>query len=116
MKTFYIYDSYEVLNRICVPLAPKGAMLYNRVIQNMNNNDLYSLAYALPLYMKVGIFALVLSFLIVLMTMFCAGFTTCCVFLFLALGLMVGGCMILVNLFHTGAFNDPFNAIRLNYI
>ena len=73
-------------------------MLYNRVINNLNHNDVYSLTYAYSLYLKVGIIVLIFSMLIVLFTMLCPGLMICFVFLWLAFSFLLAGIMLFMNL------------------
>lgn len=91
-------------------------MLYHRVINNVNHSDLLSLAYAIPLFAWVGLAVLIFSLFFILFTIFCTGLMTFCMFFILALSLIFVGVMLILNLFYTGAFNDPFNAFRLNYL
>lgn len=116
LKPFYIYDSQTVLDRICAPVNPKSAMLYNRVTHRINNSDLLSLFYALPLFTWVAFAVLFLSFMFILFTIFCTGLMTFCLFFILSLSLICVGFIFVLNLLHTGAFNDPFNALRLYYL
>jgi hypothetical protein len=115
-RRFFMYDSYEVLGKVCAPINPKSAMMFNRVMQRVRHSDLFSLAFALPLFFWVGITVLALSLVFVMFTICCTGVMTFCLFFMLSMSLLVIGVMVVLNLAFTGAFNDPFNALRLHYL
>lgn len=115
-KTFFPYDSYSVLGKICAPLSPKTALMFTKVTSSLQGSNAHDLAYAKSLYWYIALIAFALSLVFLLLLMFCTTLFSWLLFIVLALSLMLLGLLIFVSYGFTGHLNDSNNPLRVKYL
>jgi hypothetical protein len=113
---FYIYDSYPLLNTVCVPLSPKPALLFNRVSSKFDHGLIGDMTDAVGLFGWCTLIALGLSLVFLLLICLCTSLITWVMVVALAAVFISFGIFVILNIFYTGPLNSALNAVRVKYL
>lgn len=115
-NTFHIYDSYPVLDTVCVPKAPKTSLLFNKVSSKFDHGRVGDMVDAYDLFIYCALIGLGLSLVFLILICMCTTMITWILLLGLVLVLFAFGVFVLINLYWTGPLNDGVNAARVKYL
>lgn len=115
-ETFFAYDSYDIMNLVCVPLAPKAALMFNKVSGKFDNGVIGDMIQAIKLFGWGALIALGASLLFLILIFCCTSFVTWVLLLSLALTFIASGAFIIFNYAYTGPLNSAFNATRVKFL
>lgn len=115
-QSFYIYDSYDVLGKVCTPLGVKSGLMFTKVEASFSNGDFEDVMYALPIYGWVSLAAFLLSFFFLIIMFLCPGLISYLLFILFAFSLLALGILIFVSYGFSGQLNNPENALRVKYL
>lgn len=113
---FNLYDSQEALGSFCVPSSPKPAMLYNKLQYQFHRAIAFDFKVAFPILVYVALLSLLLSLAFFVVVSFGSAFFSFFIIIALGLVLIIVGILLFISYAHTGFLNDPFNALRINYL
>lgn len=115
-ENFFAYDSYGVMNLVCVPLTPKAALVYNKVSKRFDIGVVGDMLQAIKLFGYGALIALGASLIFVLLIYCCTTLVTWTMLIALAATFIAAGILIILNYTNTGPLNNAFNAARVKYI
>ena len=112
----HFYDSYPVLNSFCVPLAPKPALLFNKVSNKFDHGVIGDMTDGVSAFGWCALVALGISLVFLLLIVCCTSIMTWILFIGLAVSLIVFGAFIIYNIYSIGPLNSGVNAARVKYL
>ena len=113
---FYVYDSYDVLGKVCSPLGIKSGLMFTKVEASFSNGDFEDVIFALPIYGWVSLAAFGLSFFFLIIMFLCPGLISYLLFILFAFSLLALGILIFISFAYSGQLNNPENALRVKYL
>lgn len=113
---FSVYDSYAAARKVCVPLSPKAALLFNRVAASYRLGLAEDVRLAFPLFVRVAVFAVLLSLALFALAYALPRHSSAALVGLALLGLLGVVAMVAQGLFGHGALNDAFNPLRVKYL
>ena len=113
---FFAYDSYDLLDLVCIPLAPKAALLFNKVSGRFEHGIVGDMVKAFGLLTWGAMIALAASLVFLILILCCTSLTTWALLLTLALTFFASGAFVIYNYAHTGPLNNAFNATRVKFL
>lgn len=116
MDTFFAYDSYPILDIICVPLAPKAALLFNKVSSKFGDGVIGDLMESIRLFGIATAISLAASLIFLVLICCCTTIVTWLLLITMALTFLAFGGFIIYSYAAPGPMNGAFNAARVKYI
>ena len=113
---FAIYDSYAALRRVCVPLSPKAALIFNKVAARYRLGLAEDLRLLFPLFARVAVFAVLLSAALFGLIFGVPRSAAVVLAALAAISLLGVAGLVAQGLFGSGALNDPVNPLRVKYL
>ena len=115
-ENFFAYDSYGVLDLVCVPHAPRAALLFNKVSKHLNFGVIGDVRQASGLFGWGALIALGASLAILVLLFCCTSLITWVLLLGLAATFMATGAFMIYTATYTGPVNSGFNASRVKFL
>lgn len=115
-ENFYAYDSYGILNLVCVPLTPKAALMFNKVSKKFNTGVAGDIKEAMGLFGWGALIALGASLAFIILIYCCTTLIAWVLLLTLALTFIAAGALVIFNYTYTGPLNNAFNAARVKFL
>ena len=115
-ENFFAYDSYSLMMNVCIPLAPRAALAFNKVSKKFNNSIIDDIVNAIGLYGWVGLIALGSSLVFLIIIFCCTSLSTWLLLFSLALTFIVSGTFVILSYTHPGPLNSSFNAVRVKFL
>lgn len=115
-EKFFAYDSYGIMNLVCVPLAPKAALLFNKVSSKFGNGIIGDITEAMGLFGWGSLIALGASLIFLILILCCTSLITWILLLTLALTFFAAGSFIIYSYTYPGPLNSAFNAARVKFL
>lgn len=115
-ENFFAYDSYGILNLVCVPLAPKAALLFNKVSKRFDVGVVGDMLEAIKLFGWGALIALGASLVFIILIYCCTTLVTWVMLLALAVTFIAAGSLVIASYSYTGPLNNAFNAARVKFL
>lgn len=115
-ESFYIYDSYPLLDTVCIPHAPKPALLFNKVSSKFDHGVIGDMTDAVGIFGWCALIALGISLAFLLLICLCTTLITWILVVALGVVLVTAGVFVIVVAFYTGPLNSGVNAARVKYL
>lgn len=112
----HFYDSYPVLNSFCTPLAPKPALLFNKVSNKFDHGVVGDMADGVKAFGYCVLIALGISLLFLLLICMCTTIITWVLVILLAVVFITFGAFVIFSIYYTGPLNSGLNAARVKYL
>ena len=116
MENFFAYDSYLLLDIVCVPLAPKAALLFNKVSSKFGDGVVGDLIESVKLFFIATAISLAASLLFLVLICCCTSIVTWLLLITMALTFLAFGSFIIYSYAAPGPMNGAFNAARVKYL
>lgn len=113
---FDIYDSYAAVRKVCVPLSPKAALLYNKVTARYDLGLAEDLRLALPLITRTVVFTVALGIALLLVAIYLPRYATLLTSALAIAAFLGTAAAIFHSLFLHGPLNDTLNPLRVKYL
>lgn len=115
-KNMFAYDSYDILNLVCVPLQPKAALIFNKVSAKLGGGVVGDISEAMNLYIMSAIIALSASLIFLILVFCCTYLVTWALLLSMAATFIATGALIIYSYVHPQSMNHAFNALRIKFL
>jgi hypothetical protein len=112
----HFYDSYPVLNTVCVPMAPKPALLFNKVSAKFDHGVIGDMTDATSLFGWCALISLGVSLLFLVLVCLCTTLIAWILLLSLCVVFISFGAFVIFTLYYTGPLNSGLNAARVKYL
>lgn len=115
-ENFFAYDSYNLLDLICIPLAPKAALTFNKVSAKLDFGAIGDLKQAAELLGWGAGITLAASLCFIVLIFFCTSIVTWLLMITMMLTFLATGAFIIATYFDAGPFNSALNIVRINFL
>jgi hypothetical protein len=116
MTNLFAYDSYPILDIVCVPLAPKAALLFNKVSSQFGDGVIGDLMESVKLFGIATAISLAASLIFLVLICCCTSIVTWLLLFAMAITFLAFGSFIIYSYAAPGPMNGAFNAARVKYL
>ena len=113
---FWVYDTYEFLGTICVPLQPKTALHFYKISSKINHGMVGDIQDSKVLFLYVFLIALAMSLVFMVFTRFCGTFVMWVLTVVTILVLILGGILLLTTYYYEGPLHEKANHLKIKYL
>lgn len=115
-KDFYAYDSYVAMNALCVPLAPKAALLFSKFSKKLNYGFVGDIIESIELVGWSFLITFGISLVLFIFIKWYLNDNIWIIITLLGFTFLAIGSFIIYNYTHVGPLNHAFNVIRIKYL
>ena len=112
---FWVYDSYPVLNLMCVPVAPKTALHFFKISSQINHGVIGDILDAKVIFFYCGLISLIISLVFLVATRYMGNIIIWVMMVVVGLLLILASIMILLTFYYDGPMYKKSNHLRMKY-
>ena len=115
-NSFWVYDTYEFLGLICVPVQPKTSLQFYRISSQINHGMVGDILDSKMLFLYVMLISLGLSLAFLVFTRFCGAFVMWVLKIATILLLILSGILLLVTYYYEGPLHEKASHLKIKYL